>query len=300
MNKNRDTDLESEITNFQKNAKELIAPPEDIPILEGIDIYGMTLPLKGTVGGDHIIYIDFNKRYNLDTLIKVAQKADQDSVVKNLRKNQHRAGILIADVSGHSITDYLIAAQIHQAFLVGVLYELEIHGKITTELFEKINTRIFNSSAISKFVTMLYGEIGLDGRFKFISAGHCLPMVFSAKYDKFMQISTDRFVTYEPLGLIPTEENIDQTNGKDPYAYKKKYTINEINLMGSGDILILYSDGLVDLEYQKESYVCSRLENQLRKMKSSSAREICQNIEKDIRSNTIPNDDITYVIIKKE
>ena len=41
-----------------------------IPELKGIDIYGETIPLDGLIGGDHIIYVDFKKRYDLEARIQ--------------------------------------------------------------------------------------------------------------------------------------------------------------------------------------------------------------------------------------
>jgi len=39
-----------------------------------IDIYGGTLPLNGVVAGDHVIYVDFKERFNLDARISAASR----------------------------------------------------------------------------------------------------------------------------------------------------------------------------------------------------------------------------------
>ena len=51
-----------------------------------------------------------------------------------------------------------LAAMLHQAFLLGSIYELDMFGNITKRLFENLNTRFHNSSSLSKFVTMIYGD----------------------------------------------------------------------------------------------------------------------------------------------
>jgi hypothetical protein len=65
---------------------------------------------------------------------------------------QAKAGIAILDVSGHHATDGLLAAMMHQSFLLGVTYELDMHGNVTKRLFENLNTRFYHSSSLNKFV----------------------------------------------------------------------------------------------------------------------------------------------------
>ena len=80
------------------------------------------------VGGDHTIYVDFKKRYDLEGRIAVAMEQDRLEVVENLTKCQRMAGIALVDVSGHRVTDALLAAMFHQAFLLGAIYELDVFG----------------------------------------------------------------------------------------------------------------------------------------------------------------------------
>ena len=94
-------------------------------------------------GGDHIIYIDFNQRYDMPRRIAEAEAEGREHVAEHLRECCHRAGILLADVSGHKATDALIAAMMHQAFLLGAYYELDRYGEITTKLFEHLNQRFY-------------------------------------------------------------------------------------------------------------------------------------------------------------
>src|SRR5262245_34877983 len=135
--------LKDELENFQEIAKFLKPSAGEIPELEGVDIDGVSMPRNGTIGGDHLIYIDFKKRYDLDARIAAALAAGRDDVASKLAENKHRAGILLADVAGHRITDALVAAMLHQAFLLGSYYELEMFGEITTKLFEHIKTRFY-------------------------------------------------------------------------------------------------------------------------------------------------------------
>ena len=79
---------------------------------------GRTLALTGVVGGDHIIYVDFKQRSDLDARIEHATDKGKFEVVDNLARCRATAGIGVIDVSGHRITDALLAAMLHQAFLL--------------------------------------------------------------------------------------------------------------------------------------------------------------------------------------
>ncbi len=310
--------LGGELDNFKEIARHLMPSPGDIPELKGIDIYGESIQLINSVGGDHIIYIDFKKRYDLDARIQNTKKIE---IKKNLELNKKRAGILVADVAGHKITDASLAGQLHQAFLTGVLYELDMYGEITTKLFENINTRFYNSSSVTKNITMLYGEISKDGKFRFLSAAHQPPIVFSNEYNKIVKIGKDRLISYLPIGTAPSEVDVDINRQQSLIGYKKKYSVNEINLMNHGDLLILHTDGLPDhfmesdqlpdhlkesdqyvdgLQQKREEYFKEKLESKLKEFKLLSSKEIFYEIKKYLFEFDLKQkDDISYVIIKK-
>lgn len=299
MVENQLAELMKELENFEEIARYLVPSPGDLPELEGIDIYGKALPLNGLVGGDHIIYVDFKKRYDLEERILSATRAERHSVAGNLQKCRSKAGIALADVSGHRITDALLALMLHQAFLLGARYELDLWGEITTRLFENLNTRFFSSSSVGKFLTMIYGEISEQGKFKFISAAHPTPVVFSARYDKFVDICPEALTTFPPIGTMPSFEDIDRSTSHTILGFKDKYEVNEINLMGAGDILILYSDGLSEHCRGEAHYFPERLESKLREVKEGSAELIFSAIYSDLLQFNTPRDDISYVVVKR-
>ncbi|MEJ2086290.1 MAG: SpoIIE family protein phosphatase, partial [Acidobacteriota bacterium] len=202
--------LAEELENFQEIAKALKPSSGNVPSLRGIDICGTSIPLNGVIGGDHTIYLDFAKRFDMKRRIREATKAGQAEVAANLINVTHRAGILLADVAGHRVTDALIAAMLHQAFLLGVYYELDRFGEITTKLFEHINQRFFTSTNINRYLTMIYGEISDEGRFRFISAGHPPPMVFSREFSCFVHISEELMTTYPPVGIFASHGEPDE------------------------------------------------------------------------------------------
>ena len=290
----------AEIKNLLDLTAPLVPQPGQIPEINGIDIYGESIPLHGALGGDHIIFVDFDRRYDIDERIRRAQASGKESVVKKLQLTRGKAGILVADVAGHSLTDAALAARLHDAFLCCVLYELDIYGTITPRVFETLNIRFYSSTSVHKFITMIYGEVSEDGAFRFLSAGHPTPIVFSNEFDKIVDIAPDRFAIFPPLGTQPPEYHVDGRMLKgNPLGYKKKYEINEINLMGSGDIMLIFTDGLSDYSNVDGLPFLSSLEETLRSVKHLGAIEIGKAIKKAISAFGTPTDDITYVVIKK-
>jgi serine phosphatase RsbU (regulator of sigma subunit) len=287
-----------ELENFQDIARYIKPSPGEIPKLNGVDIYGETIPLNGIVGGDHIVYVDFKQRYDLNARVKKAQDRGRDDVVRKLNECRSKAGVMVADVSGHLITDALLAAMLHQAFLLGAIYEMDYYGNITAKLFENLNTRFYNSSSVSKFLTMIYGEISEDGRFQFLSAGHPMPIVFSRKYDRIVDVPEELMVSFPPIGTLPSVRDIDRRNNESVLGFKEEYAVNEWDLMGTGDILIVYTDGLIEHERDGEEYVPKYLERKLHEVKDRSSKEIFQAVKEDILAFNQPQDDISYVVIK--
>jgi len=188
---------------------------------------------------------------------------------------------------------------LHQSFLLGAIYELDSHGDITTRLFENLNTRFYRSSSVSKFITLLYGEIGEDGKFEFISAAHPVPVVFSREFDRIMDISESMLTTFPPIGTMPSSDDIDRRTTETVLGFKEKYEVNEISLMGSGDIMLLYTDGFSELSDGTSEYFPDLLEDKLREVKDLSAQGIFEAVQQDLLSFGVPFDDVSFIVIKR-
>ena len=290
--------LAKELENFQDIANQLLPEPGDVPRLRGIDVWGGTRALSGVVGGDHIIYVDFKQRYDLGARIARAEAKAQSDVVDGLRRCQRKAGIAVLDVSGHQMTDALLAAMMHQAFLLGALYELDRYGQITTRLFENLNTRLYRSSGAHKFVALLYGEVSEDGTFRFLAAGQPFPLVFSYRENRFVTVESDRRMSAPPIGIQPSLHVIDHSTNESPFGFKEQYRVNEWSALGAGDILLLYTDGLS--EHADDRYFPDGVERVVREHKDQSAREIYEAIMADALGFDAPSDDMTLVVVKRE
>jgi serine phosphatase RsbU (regulator of sigma subunit) len=291
--------LSYELENFEQIARYLTPRPRDVPRVAGIDIYGGTLPLSKSVGGDHLIYIDFKALFDLDARIRRAQDDGRLDVVDNLRRCGQMAGIALLDASGHRMTDAFLAAMLHQAFLLGAVYELDMFGRLTKRLFENLNMQFYEWSSDHKFVSMTYGEISEDASFRFLSAAQPFPIVFSRAYDRIVDTRHELCASFPPLGLIPSRHTTDFRGAPSVLGFKDDYEMNEWVLEGAGDILLLHTDGLTEQAPGRASYYPDRLEQRLREVKDEPAKGIFGAITADLLSFSEPADDISLVVIKR-
>jgi serine phosphatase RsbU (regulator of sigma subunit) len=289
--------LADELRNFQEVAQFLRPSPGDVPRIEGLDLACLTLPLHDVVGGDHVVWVDFEKRYDLEGRIAEAERGGRDEIARNLRRLRQRAGVLVADVSGHRVTDALVAAMLHQAFLLGVNYELDLFGEVTTHLFDSLNTRFYQTTAVNKFFTMIYGEISEGGKLRFLSAGHPPPAVFSREFGRFMKISPDRLAALPPVGFQPSAADPDRRRNPHLHGYVRRYQVNEINLLAPGDILLLHTDGLS--EHADGTFFPAEVEPLLAESRDASADEIVERLRQALLAKAPPEDDVTVVVLKK-
>jgi serine phosphatase RsbU (regulator of sigma subunit) len=291
--------LTRELDNFRDIAKYILPTPGDVPRLAGIDVFGGTLPLGGSAGGDHIVYVDFKRRYDLDARVARAEADGRPDVVRELERCRHKAGLAVIDVAGHRMTDALLAAMLHQAFLLGAIYELDTFGRITRRLFENLNTRFYQSSGAHKFVSMIYGEIAEDATFRFLSAAMPFPAVFSQVHGRFMEVDPELRLSFPPVGMLPSWDVIDRNTTQSAMGFKDHYEMNKWLLMGAGDILLLHTDGLSDHHRAEEPYFPGRLEQTLRGVAHLKAREIFESIRADLLDFAPPADDVSLVVIKR-
>jgi serine phosphatase RsbU (regulator of sigma subunit) len=291
--------LTGELANFEEIARNLIPQPGERPRLNGLDVYGGTLPLNGVVGGDHLIYLDFKQRFDLESRIQQAVSDGRLDVVEHLKRCQKTAGIALLDVSGHRVTDAFLAAMLHQAFLLGAIYELDMAGQVTRRLFENLNARFYQSSSEHKFISMIYGEISENAQFRFLSAAQPFPVVFSKEHDRFMEVSADLCVSFPPLGMLPSLDVTDRQRTSSPLGFKDHYQMNEWVIMCEGDIFLLHTDGLAEHSSNGEDYFPHHLERKVREVKHRSAADIFHAVTSDMRAFGEPSDDISLVVIKR-
>jgi len=314
--------------------KRLMPVEGAIPHLDGIDMYGNSIPAS-TVGGDLFEYINFQQRYNIDARIARALKQSKDfleplpkgqtprnpvdahvqwlqskpgytpalaaeyrraksseqlRIAEDLRELYTTAGVLLVDAQGHGIISAKIASTVHDTFHSLMLSELDHSGKTSPGFFEKINLRLAQSvtarnalgrdpnDSAREIATMLYGEIHPGGNFRFVNFGHPPPLVFSAEFDKFMEIDDARMVQFLALGLEIPEDHPDRNKYFSMALRTRQINssdVAEITLMSPGDLLFLYTDGVYDGSNEEDR---RQIEQVIREHKHEAAREICNAI----------------------
>ncbi len=270
-------DIDQRIERAQKLAKEFLEPlPPGAAARNSTD--------------DHVLWLrsrpDFNPLLEAD--YRWARSSEQVRLAEVLPDLRNMAGVLVVDAQGHGIISAKIASTVHDTFQAFMLTELDRRGRTTMELFEKLNLRLALSKTARnalgrseeefarEIATMLYGELHPSGNFRFVNFGHPPPLVFSAEFQRFVEIGSAGMVQFLALGLQIPEDHPDRARYQSMQFRKRRANqsdIAEITLMSPGDILFLYTDGVYD---GIESETRQRLEQVMRGCYRKSAKEICQ------------------------
>ncbi|MGK2857262.1 MAG: PP2C family protein-serine/threonine phosphatase [Thermoanaerobaculia bacterium] len=220
--------------------------PQRGPVYAGYDIYGKTIPAE-TVSGDFYDFIPVS-----NTIL----------------------GLAIADGSGHGLSAALVVRDIHMGLRMGVDRDFKI-----VRTLQKLNQIIHRSRLTTKFVSLFYGELELNGTFIYSNAGHNPP---------FLLLKQNRVEMLRHGGMIL---------GPTPDAtYQRGYVYLE-----PGDLLCLYTDGIVEAHDKNDrEFGIDRLIRLVRKHRERSSQEISRivlNASSDW-AHGIEQDDRTIVIVK--
>lgn len=224
--------------------------PQRNPRHGDFDVCGRIVPLE-SVGGD---YFD---------LIRVSDRI---------------LGVAVADVTGHGLPAALQVRDVYTGLRMGLTQEFKIVRTV-----ERLNDIIHESSLTSRFVSMFYGELDLNGVFIYVNAGHPPPFILSDSGE------VEELTEGGPvLGPIPNA------------SYDRGYC-----KLSPGDLLVLYSDGIVeaarDTGEGSEEYGLERLLATLKESRSLRAREIVKAVFDEVDAFGGPGpagDDRTLVVVR--
>ncbi|MCX6831678.1 MAG: SpoIIE family protein phosphatase, partial [candidate division Zixibacteria bacterium] len=190
----------------------------------------------------------------------------------------HQLGITIADVSGKGLPASLIMA----SYRASLIAEIRNNYAIRT-IMRKVNNLIFESVERGNFVTAVYGVLDTRNRvFTFSNAGHNPPFILRKSGE--VESLTDGGLI---LGIVP----------------ERQYQERPVQF-GSGDIMVMYTDGVTDTENEKgEQFDIERLVELVRKNRRLPAKGIRAKIFDEIarfRDINYQPDDLTLVVVKSE
>jgi serine phosphatase RsbU (regulator of sigma subunit) len=186
-------------------------------------------------------------------------------------------GIVVADVSGHSIASALIMAMVK--ILLRACSKDETSPQRT---LERINEVFVDALATEHFVTIFYAVFDVNSRkIRFSSAGHCPVMYLHKKTGACEMLKADGLF----LGVFPnmmlSEREIDYAHGEHR--------------------LILYTDGLTEaINTKSEMYGIDRLVEIAKEtisLPSDAALEAILEHHKQFCESVLPEDDVTLLVI---
>lgn len=190
--------------------------------------------------------------------------------------DDHRAGFLVADVSGHGVPAALIASMIKVA-----VQSVVAVADNPSELLQRLR-HVLSAQLQGQFVSAAYLWIDTESHVaRYAAAGHP-PLLF-------WRASKRTLTRIESNGLlygVPADSD---------------YPCCEVPFL-RGDRFLLYTDGLTEPENSTaEAFGDQRVEHLLRENASLSAAELSLVLLKEVRawppSSTAQQDDITFLLI---
>ncbi|MGL4989228.1 MAG: SpoIIE family protein phosphatase [Cetobacterium sp.] len=193
--------------------------------------------------------------------------------------NEKTFSVTIADVSGKGVP-----AAFLMALGRSVLKTLELQGEEPRCNVRKLNKLIYPDITEDMFITMFHSKYDYDTKIlTYSNAGHN-PLVV---YNSITQSIESHSVKGVAIGFL------------DDYNYKQ----GELKL-NIGDVVIYYTDGITEAENNaKELFGIERLKNILLQTATLSSKEIKQKLLSEVnlfQNGCEQNDDITFVVIKRE
>ncbi len=184
-------------------------------------------------------------------------------------------GVCIGDASGHGIP----AALMVRDAVIGLRMGLERNMKMVYT-FKKLNSVMHQNAYSTRFISLFYTEIELNGNLFYINAGHPSPI-----------IANDKGVTrLESTGILLGA--LPEIKPRRSYSYLKP-----------NSVLILYTDGILERENKDgKEFGIKKLEKMVMQHKDKNASEIVDVIFKtvnDFGNGKEWSDDATVVVIKK-
>lgn len=182
-------------------------------------------------------------------------------------------GLAIADGSGHGLPAALVVRDIYMGLRMGVDRDFKI-----VRTMQKLNQIIHRTRMTTKFVSLFYGELEVGGTLIYSNAGHNYPFVLkrNGRYE---------YLSHGGRVLGPTPDA----------TYNRGYVT-----LGPGDILCMYTDGVVEAHDRKDrEFGMARLKRIVKANRAQTAQQITREILSRVAAwGREGEDDRTVVIVK--
>jgi sigma-B regulation protein RsbU (phosphoserine phosphatase) len=190
-----------------------------------------------------------------------------------------KLGVALGDISGKGISAALLMANL-QATLRS---QAPLRGEDLKVLLGDINNLLCRSTDARKFATFFYGVYDATCRsLTYVNAGHNLPILFKGK-------TGGRVVRLATGGMILG-------------AFKDSRYMQETLQLDSGDVLVVFSDGITEAANEREEYFDEeRLVRIVVRNRHLEAAGLCDRILAEVAAfteNSPPQDDMTLVAVR--
>ena len=192
-----------------------------------------------------------------------------------------RTSVVIGDVSGKGIPSALLMGVIHGAVRTAQWQSAAISHE---EESQKLNRLLCDRASGNTFASMFWCVYDAPMQsLRYVNAGHCPPVLIGQRNGK---IVTNRLDKGGPvLGLLP-------------YAQYEAATVE----ISDGDLLVMYSDGLVEAANDaEEEYGDARLLSLLQTHLEETPAQLRQSILNSLAafaSLDVVQDDLTFAIVR--
>ncbi|HTO92878.1 MAG TPA: PP2C family protein-serine/threonine phosphatase [Bacteroidota bacterium] len=193
--------------------------------------------------------------------------------------DKDRLGVVIGDAASKGLSAAAQALYVSGAIRMGV----EFQTKMST-LIGRLNRLVNKTFTPEHFISMVYAEFtdSDNGLVSYVNAGHCFPIILHAATGQTELLGA----TGQIIGPFPSEK------------YRTEFTV-----MRRGDIMVLYTDGIVEASNDKgEMYGEDRLIARVKDLRSQTPKEMCQLIVEDVQKHNKLieySDDKTIVVIRR-
>lgn len=195
-----------------------------------------------------------------------------------------KIGVVIGDVSGKGIP-----AAILMALCQTKLRYIAMSGKSPAQTLCLLNSEMVHAMRSDMFITIIYLIIDPEsGEAKFARAGHEPPLLARADSDEAAQPLKSSGMA---LGMV-SEELFDEV--MEDASFK----------MNSGDVLVLYTDGLTEAANPEGGeFTAKKLAQTISTLRSRNANDLNDEIIKSVEAFMGPGnkygDDLTLLTVKK-
>lgn len=190
--------------------------------------------------------------------------------------------LAIGDICGKGVPAALLSSTAQAA----IRSQLE-YSASPEQIVQKLNRLLIQSTTNSIFLTLFFGILNLKtNKFRYINAGH-MPPVFISANGKFRELAG----TTPPLGILECQLQAERSM-----------------TFGPDDILLMYTDGLIESQNKRKQIYGRRrfkqlLEDTLQDPGKRTVRDLVKTIKSDLVkfvNGTKRADDLTLLAVRRK